>query len=215
MCRIICWLCLILAILVPLDASHLLQRTWGHSTWLNQNLETNTHITQHKHTLSPTHTNTQHKHTNTQYKSIHFAQEIHEHFLMRWGHGTLSTFKHIFIYIETIVTNCVNDMIHTDELTAHWAHCAPCVDESFNLFTPSPWVKGLAVFFHLIHGHSHAHWCWSVFFSHSFLPLSQVRFPRFLDSYHGGLMTTPCIDFCTVSPSGAWSVCIVSHPNRL
>ena len=26
--------------------------------------------------------------------------------------------KHTFTYIETTVTNCVNDMTHTDEMTA-------------------------------------------------------------------------------------------------
>ena len=49
-----------------------------------------------------------------------------------------------------------------------------------HLFTLSHWLKGLAVSFHLIHGHSHAHWCLSVFFLLSFYLLPKFLFHLFL-----------------------------------
>ena len=49
-----------------------------------------------------------------------------------------------------------------------------------HLFTPSHWLKGLAVSFHLIHGHSHAHWCLSVLFLLFFYLLLKFLFHLFL-----------------------------------
>ena len=93
-------------------------------------------------------------------------------------------FMHNLDNPETTVTNYVNVMTHTDVITTHhWARCAPCVDESYNLFTPSHWLKGLAVSFHLIHGHSHAHLFLSVvFFLLSFYLLFKSFFHLFLNS---------------------------------
>ena len=47
---------------------------------------------------------------------------------------------------------------------------------------PSHWLKGLAVSFHLIHGHSHAHLFLSVFFLLSFYLLPKFLFHLFLIS---------------------------------
>ena len=44
----------------------------------------------------------------------------------------------------------------------------------------SLWLKGLAVSFHLIHGHSHVHWCLSVVFFLSFYFLLKFLFHLFL-----------------------------------
>ena len=83
-----------------------------------------------------------------------------------------------------------------------------------HLFTPSHWLKGLAVSFHLIHGHSHAHGCLSVLFLLSFYILLKFLFHLFLipamvpddDS-----MNYPC----ATPPSGAWSPLTMSHPTHV
>ena len=49
-----------------------------------------------------------------------------------------------------------------------------------HLFTLSHWLKGLAVSFHLIHGHSHAHLFLSVVFFLSFYLLPKFLFHLFL-----------------------------------
>ena len=49
-----------------------------------------------------------------------------------------------------------------------------------NVFTPSHWLKCLAVSFHLIHGHSHTHWCLSVLFLLSLYFLLKFLFHLFL-----------------------------------
>ena len=49
-----------------------------------------------------------------------------------------------------------------------------------HLFTLSQLAQGLAVSFHLIHGHSHAHWCLSVLFLLSFYFLPKFTFHLFL-----------------------------------
>ena len=51
--------------------------------------------------------------------TIHPAPEIHELFFgTQRLRNIVHNFKHTFTYIETTVTNCVNDMTHTDEMTA-------------------------------------------------------------------------------------------------
>ena len=67
--------------------------------------------------------------------------------------------------------------------------------------------------FHLIHGHSHAHWCLSVLFLQSFYLLLKFLFHLFLipvmvpddDSMN---------DPCATPQSGAWSPLTMSHPTH-
>ena len=78
-----------------------------------------------------------------------------------------------------------------------------------HLFTLSHWLKGLAVSFHLIHGHSHAHWCLSVLFFLSFYLLPKFLFHLFLipamvpdDSMnnplcHSAIGSMVTFDYCT------------------
>ena len=74
--------------------------------------------------------------------------------------------KHTFTYIETTVTNCMNDTTHTDEFTKqHWARCAPffwCVALTCSHHYIGS--RALQCFFHFIHGHGHAHLFLSVVF---------------------------------------------------
>ena len=81
------------------------------------------------------------------------------------------------------MTNATNN--DTNELTVqHWAHCAPFLDALHYLFTLSHWLKGLALSFHLTHGHSHAHWCLSVLPPVFLLP-AQVHLPPLPAFCHG------------------------------
>ena len=82
-----------------------------------------------------------------------------------------------------------------------------------NLFTPSHWLKGLAVSFHLIHGHSHAHWCLSVLFLLSFYFLLKFLFHLFLllAMVPDDSMNNPC----ATPQSGAWSPLTIAHPTHL
>ena len=82
-----------------------------------------------------------------------------------------------------------------------------------HLFTLSHWLKGLAVSFHLIHGHSHAHWCLSVFFLVPFYFLLKFLFHLFLllamvpnDSMnnplcHSAIGSMVTFDYCTPDTS--------------
>ena len=50
--------------------------------------------------------------------TIHPEPEIHEHIYMtKRLRNNVHDYKHILTYIETNVTNNVNDTTHTDELT--------------------------------------------------------------------------------------------------
>ena len=45
--------------------------------------------------------------------------EIHEHiYVTKRLRNNVHDYKHILTYIETTVTNCVNDTTHTDDFTA-------------------------------------------------------------------------------------------------
>ena len=66
--------------------------------------------------------------------TIHPAPETHEHFMIQKATEHCAQPQAHFHYIETTVTNCVNNTTHTDESTAqHWAHCAPFLDALHSL----------------------------------------------------------------------------------
>ena len=129
----------------------------------------------------------------------------------KWLRQRVYDYKHTSNIDETNVTNNdVNGTTHTDKLTVqHWAHCAPSVDVSSNLFTLFTLAQGLVrvLSFHLIHGH--AHWCLSVLVLLSFYFLLDFTFLLFLilamvpsDSMnnplcHSAIGSMVSLDYCT------------------
>ena len=123
--------------------------------------------------------------------------------------------KHTFTYIETTVTNCVNTMTHTDVTTAHhWARCAPFVDESSNLFTPSHWLKAsqcLSISSMVIVMRT----CSWVLFSSS-CPFTSCPSSSSTSSWFlpWCLTRIPWKIPCATPLSGAWSAWTMSHPTQ-
>ena len=75
----------------------------------------------------------------------------------------------------------LRNIVYTDVITAHhWARCAPCVDESSNLFTPSHWLKGLVRVLSPHPIHACARGCLSVLFLLSFYFFLKSFFHLFL-----------------------------------
>ena len=51
---------------------------------------------------------------------IHPAPDIHEHFMIHKGYGTLYIFTHNLNNLERTVNNCMNITMHTDANTAQF-----------------------------------------------------------------------------------------------
>ena len=82
------------------------------------------------------------------------------------------------------------------------------------MFTPSHWLKGLAVSVHLIHGHSHAHLLLSVLFLLSLYFVLKFFFHLFLIP----AMVPDDVsmkDLLCNSARGGWSAWTMSHPTQV
>ena len=148
--------------------------------------------------------------------TIHPEPEIHEQYLCdKRLRNIVHDYKHILTYIETNVTNNVNNTTHTDELTVqHWAHCTPFVDESSNVFTLSHWLKGLVRVLSLP---SHPWTCALLFdFSSSlFLSTSCSTSPSSSSCFSPWRTGTPWINPCATPQSGASSPWTIACPTQI
>ena len=146
--------------------------------------------------------------------TIHPAPEIHEHFMIHKGYGTLcTTSSTLSSTLRPLWLIAVNTMTHTDVTTAHhWARCAPCVDESF---TPSHWLKASSVSCHLIPSMHVQRGCFERLLPPVSLLLLQVPLPPLPDSCHGAWREFHGRSLVQLRLREQWSAWTMSHPTQV